>query len=396
MKDTEFNTQTYVKDKFVGAVVVDLLKSNGHFTEENLDTVKNLLDWKRIYPEVFGDKLPDPIYFSHFEILPFNLVDWSHQKYRVGGMIRKTKLVDIQQNIERNGFKLKYPAMAWFEWSPGSYDIITGNSRGQIVSSTPFNMKDGIIAIFKAKKGYTKAQIEDALSMCGLRFNSIHDPAEPLSKEDVKRNVTLAVQRYIDTNGEAGIPNTIEAIENRVDYVCGEGVFQPSTRQNLVFEIYNTFNPHDIIVPWSTKKEARYVISSFMKNVKFVDTDKVKYVPVAHDRERAAFDLATAKAVKFPDAEIRIVIHTSTLSGYDLETTYRDRINKFVTLFERLEANSCRAYFGKNVPPKSRIKIYGAFPAIGRIHDLENPLFFNSRTREFYQKDMDNSFSLSN
>ena len=74
MKDTEFNTQTYVKDKFVGAVVVDLLESNGHFTEENLDTVKNLLDWKRIYPEVFGDKLPDPIYFSHFEILPFNLV----------------------------------------------------------------------------------------------------------------------------------------------------------------------------------------------------------------------------------------------------------------------------------------------------------------------------------
>lgn len=392
--EAQFNTTTYVKDKDVGDVVVNLLQSNGHFTEENLNTVVNLLDWKRIYPEVFGDKLPDPIYFSHFEILPFNLVDWSHQKYRAGGMIKKNKIIDIQQNIERNGFKLKYPAMAWFEWSPGSYDIITGNSRGQIVSSTPFNMEDGIIAVYKAKEGYTKVQIEDALSMCGLRFNSIHDPAEPLSKEDVKRNVTLAVQRYIDTKGEAGVANTIESIEKRVDYVCGEGVFQPNTRQNLIFEIYNNFNPHDIIVPWSTNKKAKYVVSSFLKKVKFTDTDTVKYVPIAHDRERAAFDLATAKAVQFPDAEIRIVIHTSTLSGYDLETTFVERIKKFVNLFEKFETNVCRAYFNKPVPKNSRIKIYGAFPAIGRIHDLENAFFFNSRTREFYQKDMDNSFDI--
>jgi len=384
--DADFDITTYAKDKDLGDVVVDLLRTNRHFTEENLTTVVDLIDWKRIYPEVFGHKLPDPIYFSHFEILPFSLVDWSTQKYRVGGVNKKSKIVDIQQNIERNGFKLKYPAMAWFEWSPGSYDIITGNSRGQILSSSPFNMEDGIIAVYKAKEGYSKVQIEDALSMCGLRFNSIHDPAEPLSKEDVKRNVTLAVQRYIDTKGEAGVPNTISSIEERVDYVCGEGVFQPNTRQNLIYEIYNNFNPHDIIVPWSTNKMAKFVIGSFMNKSKFKDTDKVKYIVYAHDRERAAFDAAVAKSVEYPDAEIRIVIHTSTLSGYDLEKTYRERIKKFVTAFERLESNACRAYFNKPVPKNSNIRIYGALPAIGRIHDLEKPFFFNSRTREFYQK----------
>ena len=392
--DADLDITTYAKDKDLGDVVVDLLQTNGHFSEENLNTVVDLIDWKRIYPEVFGHKLPDPIYFSHFEILPFSLVDWSHQKYRVGGMIKKNKIIDIQQNIERNGFKLKYPAMAWFEWSPGSYDIITGNSRGQILSSTPFNMEDGIIAVYKAKEGYSKVQIEDALSMCGLRFNSIHDPAEPLSKEDVKSNVGDAVQRYIDTKGEAGIPNTLNAIEERVDYVCGEGVFQPSTRQNLIYEIYNNYNPLDIIVPWSTNKKSKFVIASWMNRYKFNDTDTVKYLVYSFDRERAAFDGATAKSVEFPDAEIRIVIHTSTLSGYDLEKTFKDRVKKFVNAFERIESNACRAYFNKSVPKNSNIKIYGALPAIGRIHDLENPFFFNSRTRKFYQKNSSNDFAL--
>ena len=49
-----------------------------------------------------------------------------------------------------------------------------------------------------------------------------------------------AIQRYIDTDGEAGVPNTMDAITERVDWVCGEGVFQPHTRQTLILQIYNT------------------------------------------------------------------------------------------------------------------------------------------------------------
>ena len=374
-------------------VVVNLLETK-EFTEEHRLQAENLMDWSLIYPEIFGDKLPDAIEFDGLKILPLNAVDWSVQKYRAGGRTRNSKLLDIKQNIERNGYKLKYPAMAWFQWSPTDYEVITGNSRGEVTSGTPFNMPNGIIAVFKAKEGYTKAQVQDAVEMCGIRFNSIHDPAEPLSKADVYRNVVDAIQRYIDTDGEAGVPNTMDAITERVDWVCGEGVFQPHTRQTLILQIYNNFNAHDIVVPWSTRKEATFQIAQFMTDTKLVDTDTVKYIPISHDRETFGFYKAVQTAAQYPNAEIRMVVHTGTLSGFDFDKVFQNRLATFVTRFNGMIMNACIAFFGKTAPEFNRIKIYAALPALGRSHDLTKPFFFNARTDTFYQKNEDNAFSV--
>lgn len=374
-------------------VVVNLLETK-EFTEEHRLQAENLMDWQLIYPEIFGDKLPDAIEFDGLKILPLNAVDWSVQKYRAGGRTRNSKLLDIKQNIERNGYKLKYPAMAWFQWSPTDYEVITGNSRGEVTSGTPFNMPNGIIAVFKAKEGYTKAQVQDAVEMCGIRFNSIHDPAEPLSKADVYRNVVDAIQRYIDTDGEAGVPNTMDAITERVDWVCGEGVFQPHTRQTLILQIYNNFNAHDIVVPWSTRKEATFQIAQFMTDTKLVDTDTVKYIPISHDRETFGFYKAVQTAAQYPNAEIRMVVHTGTLSGFDFDKVFQNRLATFVTRFNGMIMNACIAFFGKTAPEFNRIKIYAALPALGRSHDLTKPFFFNARTDTFYQKNEDNAFSV--
>jgi hypothetical protein len=316
------------------------------------------------------------------------------QKYRAGGRTRNSKLLDIKQNIERNGYKLKYPAMAWFQWSPTDFEVITGNSRGEVTSGTPFNMPNGIIAVFKGKEGYTKAQVQDAIEMCGIRFNSIHDPAEPLSKADVYRNVVDAIQRYIDTDGEAGVPNTMDAITERVDWVCGEGVFQPHTRQTLILQIYNNFNAHDIVVPWSTRKEATFQIAQFMTDAKLVDTDTVKYIPISHDRETFGFYKAVQTAAQYPNAEIRMVVHTGTLSGFDFDSVFQNRLATFVTRFNGMIMNACIAFFGKTAPEFNRVKIYAALPALGRSHDLTKPFFFNARTDTFYQKNEDNAFSV--
>jgi hypothetical protein len=374
-------------------VVINLLETK-EFTEEHRLQAENLLDWELIYPEIFGDKLPDAIEYVGLKILPLNAVDWSVQKYRAGGRTRNSKLLDIKQNIERNGYKLKYPAMAWFQWSPTDFEVITGNSRGEVTSGTPFNMPNGIIAVFKGKEGYTKAQVQDAIEMCGIRFNSIHDPAEPLSKADVYRNVVDAIQRYIDTDGEAGVPNTMDAITERVDWVCGEGVFQPHTRQTLILQIYNNFNAHDIVVPWSTRKEATFQIAQFMTDAKLVDTDTVKYIPISHDRETFGFYKAVQTAAQYPNAEIRMVVHTGTLSGFDFDSVFQNRLATFVTRFNGMIMNACIAFFGKTAPEFNRVKIYAALPALGRSHDLTKPFFFNARTDTFYQKNEDNAFSV--
>ena len=374
-------------------VVINLLEID-EFTEEHLNIVKEIYEnhWKTFYPELYGDKLPDAIEFEKFDTLPA-LARTGKQRNRAVGKTQPAKYKEIKQNIERNGWKLKYPPISWFRWNdnPDGYVTITGDTRGEILAYSPFQTKNLIVAIYKRKPGYTDEQVQDAIDSCGLRFNAIHDPAAPLSTADVKRTVTNMCQRYLDTDGEAGVAPTMDEIEKRVDYVCGEGVFQPATRQFLIYEIYNNFHPEDIVVSWSDNKLAKYRISSFLARNMLVDTDKIKYIHTSFELYSKAFTRACDKARGFPDAEVRIVIHTGTLKGFDLRGVYKKRIQKFVANFK----NIVNAVSGAsdNGATFSRIKIYGALPALGSVHNLDVPFYISERTGKLYQRGDDNTYT---
>ena len=373
-------------------VVVDLLQIN-EFTEDHLDIVEEIYEthWKKFYPELYGDKLPDAIQFEGFTLLPAS-AKTAEQRNRVGSTTVKAKFLEIKQNIERNGFKLKYPPISWFRWNNNEdgHVTITGDTRGDILAAPPFETKKWIVAVYKRNPGFTNDQVQDAIDSCGLRFNAIHDPAAPLSIFDVKRTVQLAVDRYLKTDGEAGVAPTIDEIEKRVDYVCGEGVFQPATRLNLIYEIYNTFDPENVVISWSDAVKATYRISTFLTRNKLVDTDKVKYLYTSFELYSKAFTRACKVATEYPDAEVRVVIHTGTLRGYDLASVYRLRVQKFVSQFNAIKyvvgAAADKAPTDIVGVTFNRIKIYGVLPALGSIHDVEVPFFINERTGKFYQK----------
>ncbi len=379
--------------KSTDEVVIDLLQTD-EFTEAHLKITEEIYEshWKTFYPELFGDKLPDAIVFEKFDLMPA-LARTGVQKNRAGGKTNRAKYLEIKQNIERNGWKLKYPPISWFRWNdnPDGCVTITGDTRGEILAHTPFEMKKWIVAIYKRKPGYTDEQVQDAIDSCGLRFNAIHDPAAPLSTADVKVVVTRMVERYLDTGGEAGVAPTMDEIEKRVDYVCGEGVFQPATRQFLIYEIYNNFNPEDIVVSWSDNKLAKYRISSFLTRTNLVDTDKVKYIHTSFELYSKAFTRACDKAAEFPDAEVRIVIHTGTLKGFNLRSVYTNRVQKFISCFKNIL--NAVAGASDNGATFSRIKIYGALPALGSVHNLEVPFFVNERSGKLYQRGDDNNYT---
>ncbi len=379
--------------KSTDEVVIDLLQTD-EFTEAHLKITEEIYEshWKTFYPELFGDKLPDAIEFEKFDLMPA-LARTGVQKNRAGGKTNRAKYLEIKQNIERNGWKLKYPPISWFRWNdnPDGCVTITGDTRGEILAHTPFEMKKWIVAIYKRKPGYTDEQVQDAIDSCGLRFNAIHDPAAPLSTADVKVVVTRMVERYLDTDGEAGVAPTMDEIEKRVDYVCGEGVFQPATRQFLIYEIYNNFNPEDIVVSWSDNKLAKYRISSFLTRTNLVDTDKVKYIHTSFELYSKAFTRACDKAAEFPDAEVRIVIHTGTLKGFNLRSVYTNRVQKFISCFKNIL--NVVAGASDNGATFSRIKIYGALPALGSVHNLEVPFFVNERSGKLYQRGDDNNYT---
>jgi hypothetical protein len=374
-------------------VVIDLLQTD-EFTEAHLEITKAIYKnhWKTFYPELYGDKLPDAIEFEKFELMPA-LARTGDQKNRAAGKTTRAKYLEIKQNIERNGWKLKYPPISWFRWNdnPDGCVTITGDTRGEILAHTPFEMKKWIVAIYKRKPGYTDAQVQDAIDSCGLRFNAIHDPAAPLSTADVKYTVTNMVQRYLDTDGEAGVAPTMDEITKRVDYVCGEGVFQPATRQFLIYEIYNNFNPEDIVVSWSDNKLATYRIGSFLTRNMLVDTDKVKYIHTSFELYSKAFTRACDKAQQFPNAEVRIVIHTGTLKGFNLRSVYKKRIQKFIANFKNIVSAVSGA--SDNGATFSRIKIYGALPALGSVHNLDIPFYISERTGKLYQRGDDNTYT---
>jgi hypothetical protein len=379
--------------KSTDEVVIDLLQTD-EFTEAHLEITRAIYEahWKKFYPELYGDKLPDAIEFEGFELMPAQ-ARTGLQRNRVGGKTTRAKYQEIKQNIERNGWKLKYPPISWFRWTDNlnEHVTITGDTRAEILSHKPFEMKKWIVAIYKRKPGYTDEQVQDAIDSAGLRFNSIHDPAAPLSIADVKRSVNNMCERWNKTNGEAGCAPTLDDITERVDYVCGEGVFQPQTRWNLIYEIYNNFNPEDTVISWSDNKNATYRISSFLTRNKLVDTDKVKYIHTSFELYSKAFTRACAVAAEFPDAEVRIMVHTGTLKGFDLRSVYTGRIQKFISSFKNIM--NAVAGASDNGVTFSRIKIYGALPALNSVHNIEVPFFVNERSGKLYQRGDMNTYN---
>jgi len=390
------------------STVIDLL-SITEFEDKHLKEVESLYGavtsenpyggWPKVFPELYGNKLPWPLKFNGWKILSNDLVDLLYQMYRSSGQTREEKRKAIHQNIERNGYKLKYPAVAWFNWGTqipahelhGKFhEVITGTTRGGITSGNPFNIPNSIVAeyVVDPTSGATSEQIADALEICGLSFNSIHDPAAPVEKSDVIRTVTKMIQRYQKTEGKAGIPNTMKAIEERVDISCGEGVFQPQTRQVIVYSIYNNFNPQDRVLSYSGSTGNK-LLNDKRLLWKWADTDKVKYIYRSTEADRTSFIEAIRKSAQYPKAEIRVVLHTGTLPssiGYNHKKLFEKAIGRFIEKFNNYIEYSCKAFIGESVPLRNKIKIYAAYPALGTHHDLDTPFMIDEKTETAYQK----------
>ena len=398
-------------------ITIDLSKRNGKFTNEDVEVYKNIMDWKTIFPEVFGVDLPPALTFVGFGLGDNSTVDFETQRFRDGGGTKSdssTKLDRLASSIGRNGWKLKYAAPCWFDWGalkpPNGWKsrvVITGNGRGSVLKNR-LGMENCIVGFFVPTEGYTPEQVADALEECGGKFNTIHDPHEPISKNTVKELVSASIERYQKTNGEAGIPNTPEAILDKVNRICGQGVFTTNTRYGIAQEVDNNYNPHRRVIPWTNVKTGTYVLVDYLRNrYKFIDTDKVKYMYVSFSTVSQAWHKAVELSVKYPKAEIRVVPHTGTLEGSCYHTVYKERIKNFINKFNNLTKNALEAFNtsgpdssgNKKVqnPLKNKITVYAAFPAVGEFQNIEAPIFINGDRA--YQKLSDNpkdySFSIN-
>ena len=358
--------------------IIDV-NSQHAFTEEDKATYLKLVpDGKTItaYPELYGNDLPPQLKYIGVQLVPVNEIEqgtYITQKYRRHA--RNRKFDKIRRGINNNGFKLKYPAIAIFKAPNGELYIITGFTRLEILKSL-HKCTNIIASIYEGDdKNYTKEEVLDAVSRCGIRFNTIHDEADPTSPDDVRYEVSVAIER-------GWISFSLADIEKRVDEICGNGVFAPTTRNGLVYEIGNKYNPDDEIISWKGVTNT----AIFMQKANLVDTKDIKYICLSSQNPNKTFMAVLDYAVNNPKHEIRFVFHNGTLEGFNLPGCWTERTETFRSWFTGQLSSIGNVYFEGTSPIFNRVKIYGVLPSMASMHDLEKLVHFRNDGTT-YQKD---------
>ena len=363
--------------------IVDVIKQN-KFTENDLQTYLELVPDGRngmitAFPELYGEDLPPQLTYvgpyliniNELQKTPYGYV----QKYRAGAKNRKFE--KIKRGIGRNGFKLKYPAIAVFRAPNGDLHIITGYTRREILEAQ-HGFSNIIASVYEGAKGYSDDEVADAVSRCGIRFNTIHDESDPTSPDDVKREVEIAIERkWIDKSSE----DFIAQIYARIDSVCGNGVFNTTTRSRLAHEILNNHNPDETIKGYTGVADTKI----FMDKANLINNDKIKYICLSSQNPNKTFMSILDTAIANPKHEIRVVFHNGTLEGYDLPKCWTERTETFRTWFTGKLNAIGNVYFEGASPVFNRVKLYGVCPALSSMHDLDKVVFI-AQDGTLYQK----------
>ena len=364
---------TYMKD----AISVDINAFTA-FTEDHLNTYKSLIVHKA-HPWLFGEDLLPALKVASTEAI-VNVSDINYQEILTGQTVRvggkNPKFKQISQDILNFGFKLTNPAICLFRKPDGSLILINGRTRFEILVHQ-LKFTNVICIIFEGRDGFTEDQIENDCSQFGLLSNSYSDPAGDLQIEDVYREVQLAIK-----NG--WIEDTIQDITERVNRVCGKGCFAPSKKDELVYRILNTHNPNFIVRSWTGKGSAQqWMKENGYKNIKpqYQNDDKGKkvcvkrgimYLVVSSSMGSKTIIEAASTARENPDYDIRIVIHTGTLTGFDLEKCWEDRVIGFRDFYDSSLDEVSFGFFNDTKYTKSPISLFGAVPSVG-TYFVEDP-----------------------
>lgn len=366
-------------------ITKNLRELQNGFTDDDLRIVEENFQpfWETTEPQMFGEDLHRNLQFEGFEIVPLDLFE-IYQEDRSGGQNLRSN--EIKQSITQNGWKMKYIFPAVFFRAAVSPHIITGNTRIKIAKD--LGMKNMIVARYGTKGNPSAAVLQEALIESGQSFNTHHDPNSPPSQFDVKRGLTKLIRLYESSNGEAGVDvNDSDAMRATVDRMCGKGVFSDKVRTRIVQEIQNQYTDVDIVIPWGESKDSKFRISVYMKDYNMINNNKVIYVPVASNSSAKAMRRANKLAFENPNKEIRLVIHTSVLEGFDYEEVYNNRLRKFVAEFELYRVQDSRGNPEWLECHRNQIKVYAALPALSSCHNLNEPVLFNMRDMVAFQKE---------
>jgi len=369
----------------------DELMSKG-LTQKHLDFYNNTMlpVWMKTEPESFGELLPKGLEFVGFtiretdDVPPFEQI---HRETKSGSGDKRgnknPKKVEIAGCIRDNGYKLKYVPPAVLLGKPAhDEEWLTGNTRGEIFKDEYF--KNIIVSEYKFTG--TEAQREEAIIKAGQIFNTTHDPASPPAKENIIKAMIKLGELYKTTKGQAGVnPKSIDQLVDLAEELCGKGVFRLETRTDMAYVVYNLNSPDQKIISWSATGVGRkYNTNSERKTYNLIDNDNVRYLVSETGSPTKSFASVINTLEEYPDCEVRLVCHTSTLTSYDIHNTYKNRIHEYIEKMKG-KMNQVKRVFGDKNKQFERVVFWGAYPAMQEHHDLGKLVRISKDCTQIYQ-----------
>ena len=363
------------------------------FTEEDLNTCKELVKLEA-YPHLYGEECPKAIKFVEFRILDVNQINLSSlaNGYSQVGARRGTKnpkFEEIQRHIRDFGFKLRNPPICVFRFPDGEYVYINGRTRSEILVSK-YHFQNLIVAVYETVEGFSKDQRDDCISQFGIIANTDEDPSGPAQMTDVFEEVVTAIEKgWIPkpTSTEDDDP-AIQAIRERISTLCGKGRFTQLKRDQIVFRVINQYDPvHDVLwfdhhkaVEWMNHNKYFNIPPKYDgigPDAKCVDRGTMYKVISASAAHKGILDVVWL-ASQNPHSDIRVVLHTGTLDGYDLDYCYDHRVLDFTQFFNDTLLKFSQVFFNGMSPNMKQVSVYGSIPALGPRFDLTKLVLIKS------------------
>jgi len=365
----------------------ELIEKDGkkRFTQAHLDKSIELINTDA-YPEYFGDEIIDGLVLASTEdirLIDNSLIDWfgdstknMTQTVRVGG--KNPKIKQIKADMSTYGYKLRNIPIMVLDNGDGTYTPINGRTRNEILKS--YGFVNCICIVYESAPGKITLEIKDAISKMGLKANAENDPAGDLMLQDIYNEGLNAIDEgFIKLSGNTAADYLL--VLERINEICGKGIFTVDKRTAVATRIVNAFATTGRVYSWSVNGAAEEWMNTKghkFKNIEPVFGEMGKlirrgivYIIVSS----ATLEKSMVKAVKTAcdnrDSDVRVIIHTGTLTGYIPSETYVKKIYNFRKEWASGLNDFSFAFFRNTSYSSSPISLYGALPAVELLGEMK-------------------------
>lgn len=258
------------------------------------------------------------------------------------------------------------------------YHYITGHTRDETIVK-PYNFENVLVALYEPLPGAKVSDVISEVSVLGAVFNPANLPSVKTKEEDI----ILEAQRAVDSGwiewDKKDEDDLFDKVYDRIGKMCDAVNFTELKRKQLALEVVESNKDNSSFQLYSMNADKA---SEWLKKTKYKDTqatkDKkgIKYIVKSFNMVTKGQVDAIKLAKKYPNYEIRVIVHCGTLSPSKAEDEYTRRLSAFWKDWHlQLDAYQQVIFAGKPQSPKN-IVLYGGLPQVASIFDIESCVLY--------------------